>query len=147
MKLWEILSGVGYCFAFLFSAVLSVFGTGLLAAMIRDASSSQPLLVLSREGLQDRRQLPSIVPWNNVESIRVSSDSNATLAYLTFRQPVYVSRNRFRFGGSFKEGFKSNIRVLLSTLDQDELKIGKVMVALVTENGGKLRGSALPYSP
>jgi hypothetical protein len=139
----EFMIAAGFLSLVLFFLLLFILFVWVLTTMIRDVVTDGPLLILDREGLQDRRQLSAMVPWTNVESISFASGRISVLAFLKLRQPIYVKSGSFRLGGSFKRGMKSDVTVLISLLDQDTLKIGKVMLALVKANGGKLEGPNL----
>lgn len=97
--------------------------------MIVDAANSLPLLILTRETLWDQRQLDKPIQWSDVERIRFQSVRDTTVLYLKLAQPVYVRSGLFRVGGAIKSGLRSNIVVLLSDLEDEDL-VEKVIVAL-----------------
>ena len=109
---------------------LSVFSAGMLVRMVLDATSSLPLLVLTKKTFWDKRQSKEPVPWGNAEQIRFQSSRSTLVVHLKLAQPVYVRSGLFRFGGALKSGLKSNVIVLISDMDQDEGTIAKVIVAL-----------------
>ena len=108
---------------------VSVLFAGMLVRMTLDAASSRPLLILTRETLWDRRQLKEPTPWSNVQHIRFQSVRDTVVVHLKLAQPVYVRSGLFRIGGAIKSGFRSNMIVLLSDLE-DEGIVEKVIVAL-----------------
>ncbi|TIS80910.1 MAG: hypothetical protein E5W99_19560, partial [Mesorhizobium sp.] len=119
---------------------VSVLFVGMFVRVVLDAANPVPLLILTRETLWDRRQLHEPVPWSAIESIRVQSFRGTLLVYLRLAQPVPVRSGLFRLGGALRGGLKSNIRVLISHLDQNDETIAKVLAALVRKNGGKVEG-------
>ncbi|MER8411702.1 STM3941 family protein [Mesorhizobium sp. M7A.F.Ca.US.010.02.1.1] len=108
---------------------VSVLFAGMLVRMIVDAANSLPLLILTRETLWDQRQLDKPIQWSDVERIRFQSVRDTTVLYLKLAQPVYVRSGLFRVGGAIKSGLRSNIVVLLSDLEDEDL-VEKVIVAL-----------------
>jgi len=62
--------GAGFGFALLFSMTAGFFGVWLVAMLAR-LFWRGPVLIVSREGIMDRRIGPKIIPWERVSQIYV----------------------------------------------------------------------------
>ncbi|MFC5068209.1 hypothetical protein [Flaviflagellibacter deserti] len=125
---------------------LTVPLSGVFFVHLADLHDRSPLIVISEDGILDRRQMRKAIQWVEVESVRKIVPSYRSWYFrshgvlLTLRKEIHPRINIFRFGALtvlFRK--KSQIYIPLEMMFIDGFMLDKVVTTLAQRAGAQVR--------
>jgi hypothetical protein len=140
LGLWSLRSPkeVAICAIFLPVAAMGIVLAGAAATLLIDLARASPLVVVTSDGLYDRRVLDEMIPWSDV--VHAQPWPGYTAMALRLRRDVNARHNPFRFGPACRKWRRRPNELYISVrfLTVSPHDLAHCIATLVQRHGGKV---------